>query len=398
MVLLVVRAGLLLIVLCLLANIFGYVGLADLIGNGTLVSAYRGVVLYTVFVVGYSIISATLQAETVRNRAVIRTRAGKIVRWLSFVLALITFFGWLHTTLNLFSIRDDLYRAISDVFNYRITFGTASFAPSNIILFLLTLFLGYLIAAIIRAILGDAILPRLNLARGLPNAIATITHYIFLLVIFILALAAAGVELSKLTLLTGAFGVGLGFGMQNIVNNFMSGLILLFERPVRVGDFLEVGDVNGEVTKIGFRSSTLHSAEGADLIIPNANLISQQVINWTLSGTRRRVFLRFHVAYGNDPERVRDLLLATAAGHPDVLKVPGPMALFLGFGESALQFEVRFWSPDSVVAPELKSDVALRIAAALRDAGIEVPFPQRDLHLKNIDEATREALAVPEKD
>src|SRR6185503_17886328 len=164
---------------------------------------------------------------------------------------------------------------------------------------------------------------------------------------------------------TGAFGVGVGFGLQNVVNNFVSGLILLFERPVRIGDFLEIGAINGEVTKIGFRSSTLHCSDGGDLIIPNANLISQQVMNRTLSGTRRLVPLRFHVAYGNDPERVRDLLLAAAAGHPDVLVFPRPIALFLGFGDSALNFEVRFWSPRPEIVPELTSDVALRVAAAL---------------------------------
>ncbi|HVQ65049.1 MAG TPA: mechanosensitive ion channel family protein, partial [Terriglobia bacterium] len=129
----------------------------------------------------------------------------------------------------------------------------------------------------------------------------------------------------------------------------------------------------------------------------NANLISQQVINWTLSGTRRRVSLRVHVAHGNDPEFVRDLLLATAASHPDVLKNPAPTSLFLGFGESALDFEVLFWAPGSDIAPALKSQVALRVAAALRDAGIEVPFPQRDLHFKTVVEPAREGVAVHEK-
>jgi small-conductance mechanosensitive channel len=398
LVIIAVYAGALLMVVSLFANILGYLGLSDLVANGTLRSAYRAVTIYTVFVAGTSIISFTLQTEMARRLATVRTGADQIARRLSFVLALITLFVWLHTTVNLFSLRDDLYQAVGAALNYQIKIGTASFAPSNIVVFVLTLFFGYLIATITRAILGEEILPRLNLARGLPNAIATITHYVVLLLVFILALAAAGVELSKFAILTGAFGVGVGFGLQNIVNNFISGVILLFERPIRVGDLLELGEVNGQVTKIGFRSSTLHSFDGADLIIPNASLISQQVINWTLSGTQRRVFLRVHVAYGNDPERVRDLLLATAALHPDVLDVPKPTALFLGFGDSALDFEVRFWAARSEIAPELKSEVALRVAAALRDAGIKVPFPQRDLHLKSIDEATREALGGPEKE
>ena len=395
--LVLVHAGLLLIGVSLLANIFGYVGLSDLIGNGALVGAYRGVALYTVFVVGTSIVSFTLQTERVRNMAVIRTRAATINRWLTVGLALTTTIVWLQTVLNLFSVRDDLVGAVKSALNYQITVGAASLAPRNIVIFVLTLIFGYLIATITRAILGEAILPRLHLARGLPNAIATITHYVLLLLIFVLALAAGGVELSKFTILTGAFGVGLGFGLQNVVNNFVSGLILLFERPVRVGDYLEIGTITGAVTKIGFRSSTLHSFDGADLIIPNANLISQQVINWTLSGTQRRVFLRVHVAYDNDPERVRDLLLATAAGHPDVLKVPRPTALFLGFGDITLDFEVRFWAPRSEIVPELTSEVAIRLAAALRDAGIKIPVPLRQLHLKT-DDVAKEVLAAPASD
>ncbi|HWO02576.1 MAG TPA: mechanosensitive ion channel domain-containing protein [Blastocatellia bacterium] len=387
-----------LIVISFFANLFGYFGLSDLITNGTLVSSYRAVAGFTVFVIGKSMISFVLQTETARRLVSVRTGAGRIERRLSFALALMAFLAWLHTSLNLFAVRDDIYRAGIALLNYQITIGNASFAPANLVVFLLTLFFGYLIAAITRTILGDEILPRLNLARGLPNAIATITHYVLLLMVFLLALAASGVELSRFTILTGAFGVGAGFGLQNVISNFISGLILLFERPVRVGDSLEIGQLNGEVTKIGFRSSTLHSGDGADLIIPNAMLISQQVVNWSLSGTRRRVFFRVRVAYGNDPQYVRDLLLATATGHPDVLKVPKPTALFLGFGESALEFEVRFWAPRSDIVPELTSDVALRIAAALRDAGIKVPFPQRDLHLKSIDESAREMLPTSGKD
>jgi len=245
---------------------------------------------------------------------------------------------------------------------------------------------------VIRAILGEEILPRMNLAYGLPNAIATVTHYVLLFLIFLLALAAAGVELSKFTVLTGAVGVGLGFGLQNVVNNFVSGLILLFERPVRVGDLLEVKGVGGQVTKIGVRSSTVHAFDGSDLIIPNATLISEQVTNWTLTGTRRQVFLNIHVAYGNDPTKVRDLLRTTAAAHPDVLDSPAPTALFLGFGDSALNFEVRFWAHRPEVVPELRSNVALNIASALDAAGIKVPVPQRTLHITGLEQVRGESV------
>ena len=385
--------GFALIVTALLANIFGYFRLSDLLTHGTVVSAYRAVALYTVFVVGKSIISSTLRNS--RRLAILHTEADRLTRQLSFTLGLVMFLVWLNTALNVFTVRETAYGAISAALKYPISIGSATFAFSNILAFVLTLLLGYLIATLTRTILGEVILPRLKLERGLPNAIATITHYVVLVLIFVLALAASGVELSKFTLFTGALGVGLGFGLQNVVNNFVSGLILLFERPIRVGDLLDVKGIAGEVTKIGFRSSTLHCFDGSDLIIPNADLISQQVVNWTLTGTRRQILLSVHVAHGNDPTRVRDLLRETVSAHPEVLESPKPMALFLGFGDSALNFEVRFWAPRPQVVLPLKSDVALSIAAALNEAGIKVPIPQRDLYIKSTDQATGEAALSP---
>ena len=360
---------------------FGYVGLSDLLTQGTLVSAYRAVIIYTVFLVGVLVISSLLRPKAGASFTVVRTDRERLAGRLTFALGVTAFLIWIHSTLKLFAVREDVYGAIRSLLNYQINIGSASFAISNIVAFVLTLLGGYLVASVTRAIL-----PRMTLARGLPNAIATVTHYVLLVLIFFLALAAAGVELSKFTILTGAFGVGLGFGLQNVVNNFVSGLILLFERPVRVGDILEIKGVGGEVTKIGFRSSTVHAFDGSDLIIPNATLISEQVTNWTLTGTHRKIVLNIHVGYGNDPTKVRDLLSATAAAHPEVLQHPKPVALFLGFGDSALNFEVWFWVPRPEVVPELRSDVALNIAAALSEAGIKVPVPQRSLHITGLDQ------------
>ncbi len=389
--------GVALLSIAFLANLLGYVRLSDLLTQGTLVSAYRGVALYTMVVVGSLLISFALQAKRTQRFAVLLTDRDRLARRVVFALTVVALLIWIHTALSLFAIRDVVYSALRGALNYQIAIGSASFAVSNIVAFVLTLFFGYLVASIVRAILGEGILPRLKLARGLPNAIATITHYVLLVMIFLLALAAAGVELSKFTILTGAFGVGLGFGLQNVVNNFVSGLILLFERPIRVGDFLEIKGVGGEVTKIGFRSSTVHAFDGSDLIIPNATLISEQVTNWTLTGTRRQASLAIHVAYGNDPTKVRDLLRETVSAHPDVLDFPAPAALFLGFGDSALNFEVRFWAPRPEVVAELKSDVALSIAAALKKAEITVPVPQRHLHITGLTESDRLAKALEEE-
>jgi len=232
----------------------------------------------------------------------------------------------------------------------------------------------------------------LPLQRGLPYAISTVTYYLLLLFVFLVALTDAGVELNKFTVVTGALGVGVGFGLQNIVNNFVSGLILLFERPIRVGDTVEAGGVIGNVKRIGARSSTLQTFQGSEVIVPNSNLLSNQVINWTLSSPWRCVQIPVGVAYGTDPEPVLKRLVEVAESYPGVMRDPQPAAFFLGFGDSALNFELRFWAGQDTWF-QLKSDVTSGVAKALREAGIEIPFPQRDLHVRSIDASVREALA-----
>jgi small-conductance mechanosensitive channel len=396
-VLLATSVGIVLLLIALLGNVFGYIGLSDLLTHATLIGAYRAVNLYTVFVVGVILLESVLQADGSAQRIASVPERHRVVQRLRLALGAVLILIWLHSALKLFGVREDFYAAIRDALKHQIHIGSATFDVSNLVAFVLTLLLGFLIASVIRAILGDAILPRLKLAHGLPNAIATITHYVLLVFIVLLALAAAGVELSKFTLLTGALGVGLGFGLQNIVNNFVSGLILLFERPVRIGDILEIGQVSGQVTKIGVRSTSLHAFDGSDLIIPNAKLISEQVVNWTLTGTRRQVVLNVPVAYGADPTQVRDLLSETAESHPQVLDFPKPVAFFLGFGDSALNFEVRFWAPRPDTVGDLKSDVALNIATALKDAGFTVPVPRRDLHITTTDQKEAKAIDATKK-
>jgi len=257
----------------------------------------------------------------------------------------------------------------------------------------LILLLGYFLANAFTFLLRKVLLPKLPLNRGVPYAISTIAYYVLLLLVALAALFATGVELNKFTVLTGALGVGLGFGLQNIVNNFVSGLILLFERPIHVGDTVEVGGLVGIVKRIGARSSTILTFQGAEVIVPNSNLISNQVINWTLSSQWRRVDVLVGVAFGTDPERVIKLLVGVAESHPGVLRERPPMAFFLGFGDSTLRFELRFWSAEQDTWFQLQSDVTVAVAKALKEAGIEIPFPQRDLRLRSIEASVAEDVA-----
>ena len=241
------------------------------------------------------------------------------------------------------------------------------------------------IARLIRFVLDEDVLPNAGLARGVPYALSQSVRYVVLLLGFLLAISAAGLDVTRVALLVGALGVGIGIGLQDVVNNFVSGFVLLFERPVQKGDTVQVEDVLGEVKRIGMRSSTVRMWTGAEVILPNSHLISEAVINWTLSDRMRRIEISIGVAYGTDPERVQDLLLEVAAAHPDLLEDPKPIALFLAHGESSLDFELRVWTGNLATWVELKSELTVAVNRALREAGIRIPFPQRDLHLRSVD-------------
>jgi small-conductance mechanosensitive channel len=194
---------------------------------------------------------------------------------------------------------------------------------------------------------------------------------------------SAGIDLNSFALLAGALGVGIGFGLQNIVNNFISGLILIFERPIQIGDAVQVEELSGRVTHIGIRSSTIKTWDGAEVIVPNGNLISNKLINWTLSDQRRRIEIKVGVAYGTDVSLVMETLLECAKQNEKIIEYPAPSVLFEDFGDSSLNFELRCWTSDFASWIEIRSDLRVAIDNAFKEKNIEIPFPQRDLHLKS---------------
>ena len=223
-------------------------------------------------------------------------------------------------------------------------------------------------------------LPQITSDAGLRNSIASLLYYAIMVVGILLAVAVAGFDLTNLALIAGALSVGIGFGLQNVVNNFVSGLILLFERPIKVGDVLEYGGSWAEVQDIRVRSTVVRTFDRAELIVPNSELVSATVTNWSHSDRKSRVILPVRVAYGTDPQQVRDLIRQAATEHPAVLDDPAPMALFQDFGDSGLAFEARFFVDvnDYVTAP---SDVRYRLVELFRAEGIAIPYPQRDVHV-----------------
>jgi small-conductance mechanosensitive channel len=245
----------------------------------------------------------------------------------------------------------------------------------------------FLVSWIIQKLLVDEVLARRRVETGVRVSIAKLVHYVLIFVGFALALLALGFEFTKLTIILSALGVGIGFGLQAVVNNFVSGLILLFERPVRVGDYIEIGVNWAEIKKIGLRATTVQTFDQADVIIPNADLITNQVTNWTLSNRRVRLIIPVGVAYGSDVPLVMETLIACAKTSSNVAKAPVPQVLFLSFGESSLDFELRVWVLDAEDRIKVKSELHQEIDRSFREANIEIAFPQRDLHLRSLDES-----------
>jgi small-conductance mechanosensitive channel len=215
----------------------------------------------------------------------------------------------------------------------------------------------------------------MTLPRGVPYALSVLVRYAVLLGGLLLALTTLGFDLTRLTLLLSALGLGLGFGLQQVVHDFVSGLILLFERPVQIGDTVQLGELVGDVTRIGIRSSTVRTADGAEVIVPNSAMTEANVTNWTLSDRRRRVTLDVSVAHGGDPATVLGLLRDVAGRDPRVAGAPSPEALFVRMGRESLDFELRMWTDDPAWA-RVRSDVGVAVERALREANIALPRPE----------------------
>jgi small-conductance mechanosensitive channel len=220
-----------------------------------------------------------------------------------------------------------------------------------------------------------------------PGAISLLVKITLMGLGIMLAFGAAEIDMSQITILIGALGVGIGFGLQNIFNNLISGLILAFERPIQTGDIIQISTLNlmGEVKEIGIRASTVRTFDGAEVIVPNGNLISNEVINWTLSDQRKRQEILVGVKYGTDTAKVLEILNSVVIEQNNVLKNPAPFNIFIGFGDSSLDFRVLFWTRFDV-GMGTKSAVGISIDEAFKKNGIEIPFPQRDLHLRSVSD------------
>jgi small-conductance mechanosensitive channel len=364
----------------LIAAVFGYMRLARLTIPGVFAGGALALELYASAQVAMGLIVYALRLWPLRLLHMVQHHRDLMERRIYRLLLWLVAGGWLIRYLDYLGLFDPAWSMATAFLNTRLERGSISTSVGDIVAFFLTVVGAYLLSAFIRFVLEEDVYPRTRIATGQSYAVSSLLNYTILALGFVLALGVLGLDLTKMTVLAGAFGVGIGFGLQSVVNNFVSGLILLFERPIHVGDTVQVGSLQGRVRRIGIRASIVRTMQGAEIIVPNAQLITEQVTNWTLSDQLRRLDLPVGVNYGAEPKKVIELLEAVARAHPKVLQEPAPRGLFMSYGDSSINFELRAWT-EQTNSVQVHSDLTVAIYDAIYGAGMSFPFPQREVRV-----------------
>ncbi|MEM9725488.1 MAG: DUF3772 domain-containing protein [Pseudomonadota bacterium] len=274
-------------------------------------------------------------------------------------------------------------QAIGELLFGGVQVGEFSFSLTAALIAISVVIIGMWLTRLAQRVLNRSVLPSFSLEQGVRTAISAGVGYIGFFVTALFAISATGVDLSNLAIIAGALSVGVGFGLQNVVNNFVSGLILLIERPIQVGDWIEVGAFSGKVRRINVRSTEIQTFDRSTVVVPNSELISASVVNWTHRSLVGRAIVSIGVSYDSDPERVREILSEVALQQPLVLNFPPPFIYFKDFGASSLDFEIRCFLRDINSKLSVESAIRYALFQRLREEGVEIPFPQRDVHVRS---------------
>jgi potassium-dependent mechanosensitive channel len=369
----------------LMAQVLGFDQLSRWVIHATLTSAYVVFTVVFVLVIARGALQTLLRRDYVgRTRLVGVIGIPLVERVVALLQVVLVFIAGL-VLLDVW----ELAPSPMESWNWLVTLGFEvvglHITVGRILFAALLVYLAVLASWLARTLVSTELSAGWQFERGVAESINALVHYSVITLGILLGLSALGLQLQNFAIVAGALGVGIGFGLQNVVNNFVSGLILLFERPVRVGDTVEIAGEWGTIKKIGLRSTVVITFTQSELIVPNGDLVSEKVTNWSLSNPVTRMAIPVGVAYGSDVERVLQILRETGGAHPAVVDDPPPMALFTAFGDNSLDFELRIWVKEIPARLIARSAVLAEIDRRFREEGIEIPFPQRDLHVRSID-------------
>ncbi len=371
------------VLIVLVSNIIGMVVFAEILLDSIFKSILSIILMSLLLIVSNGLLITFIESDRASKINSIRNNRPQIIDNTIKITNVIVFISLFHFISNAFGFEEIILETFYGIVNYQIGLGSITFSISGIFTFFFVIWLSLVVSRIIRNILEDDILLRMEVETGLLHTISMTVKYSIIAIGFFMAISAAGIPLNQMAIVFSAFGVGIGFGLQNIFNNLVSGFILLFERPIKIGDTVEVGTLIGQVKSIGIRSSKVRTFDGAEIIVPNGNLISNEVINWTLSDRKRRVEIIVGISYDSDPHVASDIFMNILKNHIEIVPDPDPVVYFRDLGESSLDFRLLFWTYKDWV--KVRSDIVFEVFDALKEAGIEIPFPQQDLHLRSID-------------
>lgn len=374
------------LIVALGCNVFGNVSLAEMLTSGVIDSGYMALMLYAGVSACLGLLRALLSQPELVNRRFLRRYGVVLERGVKRLLMLAALAGWLLYTVDRFRMLRPLRAAATAVMDVGIEVGEVSIQLGDVLVFVFSAWLAVWAARVVQRLLRDELPGHAGLPRGVGNSIASLSYYGVLLLGLLVALSAAGFKVSQLTLVFGALGVGIGFGLQSVVNNFVSGLVLMFERPIQPGDVVDAAGTSGSIREIGLRATTIRTFDGADVIVPNGVLLSGNLTNWTLFDRSRRIEIVVGVAYGSDPAKVLTVLGNVARETPGVAQQPEPVVLMTGYGDDALNFVVRVWTLDLSALGTLRGELLARMLAALDAAEISIPYRQVDVHVRSVPE------------
>jgi potassium efflux system protein len=314
----------------------------------------------------------------------LKESAGPISAAVRPLLIISSFIYLIITILVAWEVFPTAYDALTELGSLGFSLQGTRISIGLILSAVLVLYAAYSISRMVQAVLLSSVLPGQNIHRGTQLSIARLLHYAFVMVGLLFALSTLGFNMTNLTILGGALGVGIGFGLQAIFSNFAAGIILLFERPIKVGDTIRIGTELGEIKELGLRATVIETFDNAEIVVPNSELVTTQVTNWTRRKRQVRVKVPVGVAYDSDIEKVLKILTDCAMDNPQVLSSPEPSAVLLAFGVNSLDFVLRCFVPDIDNQLKVQSELITAIHGAFADEGIEIPFPQSDLHLRSV--------------
>ncbi len=382
----------------LVAEFVGFARLTDSLVDAALGTVFLALFAHMALHLAEGGVTTIMRLDWVRERRLVQQLGVQAEKRLKTLVRLVIFSYTFLFLLVIWNVYGSVAEAWKQLMSIEYVIGELHLSVEMVVMAGVILYLTIIFSWFLQATLDTQVLTPRQMDHGVKDSIKRLLHYALILIGFSVAVSMAGIGLEKFAILAGALGVGIGFGLQNIVNNFVSGLILLFERPVKVGDTINIDDQWGTITKIGLRSTVFETLDRAEIIVPNSDLISQKVTNWTLTTNTSRIVLAIGVAYGSPLDKVLEILIKVAKEHPDVMADPPASAIFTGFGESSLDFELRAWITDISKRPRVKSELGLAIDRHFREADITIPFPQRDLHLCSIETSLQGLVYNPSQD